>query len=201
MERPARVALLSRVLPTPVRGVLVAAVALAVVAAGRPAAAQVTQDQALHMAFAGVDSVERHTAYLDDAQVARASALAGDDVDVDARVVTYYVAVKGGLFQGVAYFDAHRVRTEPEVLMVVVGTDGRIRRVEVVRFSEPPDYRPQDGWLDLFQGHELGDGLSLKGDIPRMTGASLTSEAVTRATRRVLALHAVIAPFGGGGRP
>lgn len=175
----------------------VAVAALAAAAPVSPSRAQSTQDEALRLAFPAADTVERRTAYLDEEQVARVRSLAGPSVDVDAAVVTYYVGMKAGAPVGVAYFDAHRVRTEPEVLMIVVGTDGRIRRVEVVRWAEPPDYRPPDGWLNLFKRRGLDGGLSLKADVPRITGATLTSGAVTDATRRVLALHRVIAPFGG----
>jgi len=163
--------------------------------APRGAGAQaLTQDQALALAFPGA-TLQRHTAYLSEADVARVRALAGSDVAVESTVVSYYVARSGAETLGVAYFDAHRVRTLPEVLMIVVGADHRIRRVETVSFREPPEYQAPDGWLRLFEDRALDDRLSLKGEIPTMTGATLTSGAVTQASRRVLALHAVIAPF------
>jgi len=198
MERTARVALLragrggSR---------LTAAVGLLAVATLPQALGgqTLTQEQALALAFPASHRVERRTAYLDDAQLARAAELAGPDVEVASGVVTYYVAVRADAPEGVAYFDAHRVRTLPEVLMVVVGTDGRVRRVEVVSFHEPPEYRPPEGWLRQLLGRPLDDALSLRGDVAGITGATLTAGAVTRATRRVLALHEVIAPFRSSG--
>jgi len=161
-------------------------------------AQSLTQDEALALAFPG-GAPERRTAYLTDEQLARARQLAGPDVEVESTVVTYYVARRGSEALGVAYFDAHRVRTLPEVLMVVVGTDHRIRRLETVAFREPPEYRAPVGWLRLFEGRPLASELSLRGDIPTMTGATLTSGAVTRAARRTLALHEVIAPLGSRG--
>lgn len=162
-------------------------------ASAAPAGAQLSQDEALALAFPGAE-IERRTAYLDDGQVERAEALAGPDVTIESSIVTYYVARSGGQTVGVAYFDPHRVRTLPEVLMFVVDPGGRIRRTEVVRFSEPPEYRPPAGWLAQFEGRALDDELSLKGRIANLTGATLTAGAATRAARRVLALHAVIAP-------
>jgi Na+-translocating ferredoxin:NAD+ oxidoreductase RnfG subunit len=114
---------------------------------------------------------------------------------VSQSVVTYYVGSRDGATVGVAYFDAHRVRTLEEVLMVVVQPDDRIGRIEVLRFSEPPEYRPLEPWMAQFQGKELTPTLSLKRDIAMMTGATLTSNAVTRAVRRVLALHRRIRPL------
>jgi len=173
-----------------------AAAWLAVVASAAPAAGQtLTQDEALALAFPDADRVERRTAYLDDAELARAAELAGPGVEVPSAVVTFYVAMRAGAPDGVAYFDAHRVRTLSEVLMVVVGADDRIRRLEVVSFREPPEYRPPAGWLGQLLDRPLEDALSLRGDIAGITGATLTALAVTRATRRALALHEVIDPF------
>lgn len=156
-----------------------------------------TQDEALELAFPGAD-LERRTAYLGDVTLDSAAQLAGPDVPIEATVVTYYVARRGGEAVGVAYFDVHRVRTLPEVLMVVVGRDDRILRVESVSFHEPPEYRAPVGWLRQFSNGGLDEDLSLKGRIANITGATLTAGAASRAVRRTLALHAVIDPLGEG---
>ena len=156
-----------------------------------------TQDEALALAFPGA-RLERRTAFLSDAELERASELAGRDVDVESAVVSYYVATRGDRPVGIAYFDAHRVRTLPQVLMIVVGVDGRVSRVETVSFREPPEYRAPDGWLRQFDGRELDEALSLRGGVATLTGATLTAGAATRATRRTLALHRVIDPLGDG---
>jgi hypothetical protein len=155
-----------------------------------------TQEQALAMAFPGADDVERRTAYLDDDQLEEARLLAGSSVDIESTVVTHYVAMKDGDPTGVAYFDAHIVRTLDQVLMIVVGPDATIRRVETVSFREPPEYRAPEGWLELFHDRPLAPELSVRGDIPTLTGATLTALAVSRAARRVLALHQVVSPLG-----
>lgn len=182
----------------------IAASVLAVLLAGtataqRAAAQVVTQEAALRRAFPAGARVERRTAYLDEADVAAARRAAGAGVEVTQTVVTYYVAAdRAGRPLGVAYFDSHRVRTLAEVLMIVVGPDGRTRSIEVLKFAEPPEYRAPEAWLEQFDDRPLTPSLALKRDIVNMTGATLTAEAVTRAVRRVLALHAVIDPFGGG---
>ncbi len=174
---------------------IVAMAAMMALGGGRAAAQALRQEDALHAAFPDADRVERRTAYLEDAQLARAALLAGRDVEVESGVVTYYVAIEGGAPVGAAYFDAHRVRTLPEVLMIVVGTDDRIRHVAVVKFSEPPEYRPPDGWLAQLLGRVLDAELSQRRGIDGITGATLTTRAVTGASRRILALHQVIRPF------
>lgn len=156
---------------------------------------RLTQDEALRLAFPPPAVVERRTAYLSEADLARVANLAGAEAMAESGVVTYYVATRNDSAVGVAYFDAHRVRSLREVLMVVVTPAGRVRRVEVVKFEEPPEYRAPDTWLRQFDGRVLDGDLRLSGAIAVMSGATLTSRATVRATRRVLALHAVIAPF------
>ena len=163
-------------------------------AAPLPGRAQhLTQDEALALAFPGA-ATERRTAYLGEAELAHARSLAGNGVEIEQSVVTYYVA-RGGTSGAVAYFDAHRVRTEQEVLMVVVGPGDRVLRVETVTFREPPEYLAPERWMRLFDGRGLAPELSVRRDIPNITGATLTSGAVTGAVRRVLALHQVIDPL------
>lgn len=189
MERPDRMALLTA------PGSVWLIVLLWLLIPSPTGAQRLTQEQALALAFPDAEVVERRTAYLEDPQLAQISELAGEETEPPSRIVPYYVASYGGRPRGVAYFDAHRVRTLDQVLMVVVGTDDRVRRVETVAFREPPDYEAPERWLALFRGQSLDQGLSLKGDLPNITGATLTAGAVTRAVRRVLALHQVIAPF------
>jgi Na+-translocating ferredoxin:NAD+ oxidoreductase subunit G len=176
--------------------VCAAAALLTAADARAQSAPRLTQDEALRLAFPAPAAIERRTAFLTDAELAHAVALAGTDARPTSAVVTYYVARAGDAVLGAAYFDAHRVRSLREVLMVVVGPDARVRRVEVVRFDEPPDYLAPASWLRQFEGRALDDELSLSGAIATMSGATLTARATVRATRRALALHAVIGPFG-----
>ncbi|MEN8145822.1 MAG: FMN-binding protein, partial [Gemmatimonadota bacterium] len=156
-----------------------------------PAAGQVflTQQEALELAFPPPMSVERRTAFFSEEDLGRADELAGPSADVEQGVITYYVGTLEDRVQGVAYFDAHRVRTLPEAIMIVVGLDGKVDRVEILKFAEPRDYLASAAWLRQFEGRGLDADVALGRGIARMTGATLTSSAVTSAVRRVLALH------------
>jgi len=174
---------------------IVSVVLIVLVAIARNASAQsvLTQDEALALA-APHATWERHTAFLGDDDVA-AIAEHSDGVEIEQRVFAYYVALVEDQKTHVAYFEAHPVRTLPEVVMVVVTAKGTVDRVEILKFSEPPDYRAPDSWLAQFKGHDFDDDLSLKGDIVGMTGATLTARAVTGAVRRLLAVHAYLHPL------
>lgn len=162
--------------------------------------AQISLQEALAGAFPPPAVVERKTAFLDPEDLAAIRSAAGADAPVTQRVVSYYVGTRDGKPLGVAYFDSHRVRTLNEVVMIVVepgdsAAADRIRSIEVLRFAEPPEYHASDAWLNQFQGRALSRELSLKESISNMTGATLTSNAIVRAARRVLATHQHIRPW------
>ena len=157
-----------------------------------------TQAEALALAFPGATKIERRTAFLDEAQLAQAQRLAGGGIQISRPVQTFYVGMSGTRPMGVAYFDAHRVRTMPEVVMIVVTPRGEVDRIEILSFAEPPEYKAPQGWLDQFDGKRLTPDLSLRRQIRNISGATLTSRAVTEAVRRTLALHQVIAPLSSG---
>jgi len=151
----------------------------------------ITVEEALALAFPGAIT-KRETLFLSDDQRSRAEKESG--AEVSSSLATRFVATgEDGAVLGWAYLDTHRVRTLPETLMVVLGADGAVRRVEVVTFREPLEYMPREGWYGQYEGQLLDDDLALKRDIRPVTGATLTARATTEAVRRVLAIHAVAA--------
>lgn len=169
----------------------------AALGAPAPAGARVylTVDEALELAFPGC-TMSRETVYLTEEQLERAGERAGEEIE-SALAHPYVARCRGeGAEGGVAYFDTHRVRTLPETIMVVVGPDEEVARIEVLAFREPPDYIPRDAWYEQFFGRDLGPDLELKRAIRPVTGATLTARATTDAVRRVLALHEVLREDG-----
>lgn len=169
---------------------LLAALLLALAPAAH-AKVLLTANEALALAFPGCQ-VHRTTAFLARAQQARAAQLAG--APVESALVNPYQAVCQGKPAGTAYFDVHRVRTQPERLMIALTPDGKVRRIEVLTFDEPQDYLPRAGWYGQFVGKGLDDKLTLEGGgtVRKVAGATLTAQATSAAVRRVLALHRVL---------
>ena len=163
-----------------------AAFLIALLAVAAEARVLMTQEQALALAFPGGVKVERQKFFLTAQQLADARRESG--VEFDEQLVIRYAGSNGAF----AYFDTHRVRTLPETVMIVVGADGKIERVEILSFDEPTDYFPKRRWIDQLLGRKLDPELSLKGAIRPISGASLTGRAIVNATRKVLALHKII---------
>jgi Na+-translocating ferredoxin:NAD+ oxidoreductase subunit G len=158
-----------------------------------PAAARaqvfMTQAQALDQAFHGA-RIERRSIVLTEAQHAAIEARA--HVEVESRLNAAYLAWRGDTLDGTAFFDSRIVRTMPAVLMVTIAPDSTVRRVDVLAFHEPSDYRPTPHWLDQFAHEKLTDRLWPERDIRRLSGATLTTRSVTESTRLALALYDVI---------
>jgi len=144
-----------------------------------------TQQQALAGAFPPGTKVTREVIYLTSEQIAAAKKESG--VEVPDKMIVRYVSSAG-----VAYFDTHRVRTLPETVIIVVTPDGRIDKIEILSFDEPPEYLPKARWIDQFRKRKLDEDLSTKRAIRPLSGATLSGRAITNASRKILALHRAI---------
>jgi Na+-translocating ferredoxin:NAD+ oxidoreductase subunit G len=149
----------------------------------------ISRDEALKLSFPGAD-VRQSMIFLTKDEQDEASKLAG--VTIESGLVARYDALKDQKPIGRAYLDTHIVRTKKESLLIVLNDDGKIRRIEVVAFQEPPEYLPTEKWYEQFEGKSLDPDLRLKKEIHPVTGASLTAQASTDASRRVLAIDQVL---------
>ena len=148
-----------------------------------------TEEVALARAFPGEVPVRR-TLYLTQAQVKA--------VEKEARsrlpspIVTVFESHPGAAVTGRALLDTHVVRTMPETVLTAVEPDGRLRMALVLQFGEPPDYLPRDGWMKGLAGKSLDDDLWPGRGVRRVTGSTLTVQALTEAVRRCLAIDRLV---------
>jgi hypothetical protein len=148
-----------------------------------------TQKQALAEAFPG--GFDQRTVFLTDAQVQEVEKRAR--AKVESKIITFYTGRDSeGRPAGAAYFDTHIVRTTTETVLVVLDPDGAIRRVEILAFYEPEDYKVRQGWLDRMEEKDVDDEMAVGRDLVRVTGATLTVHALAATVRRVLALNEVL---------
>jgi Na+-translocating ferredoxin:NAD+ oxidoreductase RnfG subunit len=173
----------------PARALAVALATLGAVAA-QESGASPTVEEAAALAFPEA-KIERRVVALTEAEVAAAERASGG-TGVRATVFAYE-AKRDDKLVGVAYVDAHRVRTHSAKLLVAVDGDGRVARIEVLAFEEPAEYLPRAAFYEQFVGKKLDDELRVKRSIRSVTGATLTTRATVDAVRRVLAVHQVIA--------
>lgn len=173
-------------------GSLIAAVAWLAWTSAPRAGAFTTRDQALAETFPGA-RIEPKSYVLTDAQLRGVREAAR--VRVESKLLTAYAAWRGDTLAGVAFLDSRTVRTMPGVFMTVVAPDTTVERVEVLAFHEPPDYRPTPRWLERFGRRRLDDRLWPRRDIRNLSGATLSTRAVTESVRLALAdYREVVAP-------
>ena len=158
-----------------------------------------SREEALAAVFPGA-TIDADRVYLTDAQAARIAELARGEMET--KIIARYVARRGGRVVGRAYVDTHVVRTKRESLLISLGADGRVRRIDVTAFLEPREYLAPEPWMRQYHGKPLGDDLAIQRAIRPIAGATLTAQAVNGAVRRVLALDRVLeggADTGAGG--
>lgn len=165
--------------------------ALALLALAAPLRGEVllSEKEALARTFPGA-SVERRTLYLKPEQVAAVEKAARSKLP--SPVVTVFEARRDGQPAGRAVLDTHVVRTMPETVLVAVEPDGHLRAALVLQFGEPPDYLPRERWLATLGGRPLDDELWPGRGVRRVTGATLTVQALTSAVRRGLAVESLL---------
>jgi len=146
--------------------------------------------EALAQVFPDADRIETITSFPTEAQLAKVRELSG--AEEDEKIVTWHVGHRGDQILGYAYFETHTVRTLPETLLIVVSPAGDVRNLLLLAFYEPPEFQPSERWLGQFDAAKLGPDLRVARQIHGITGATLTSNAVTRGVRKVLALYQVL---------
>jgi hypothetical protein len=102
------------------------------------------------------------------------------------RLVTFYTALRGDAVLGYAVIQSHVVRTKRETLLVAFEPDGRLRRISVLAFLEPPEYEPPRRWLAQLEGKGTGDRLAVGDDLAPITGATLSARGVAEQARWLL---------------
>lgn len=148
-----------------------------------------TQSQALQKAFSGL-TIERKTAYLDKAQLERASELSG--CRHESAVVSYYLAHSTMGIVGAAFFESHRLRDGTETIMAALTPEGRLVRSEILSFDEPADYMPPKDWRAGLLGKTLGELERFSRPPGASPRAALSAQAFLEGVRRLMAVYEVV---------
>ena len=149
----------------------------------------ITREEALASAFPDA-SVADERIFLTDEQAERIEAIAR--VDLSGKLYARYVISRNGIVVGRAYVDTHQVRTKKESLLVSLDASGRVQRIDVTVFLEPPEYIAGPSWMRQFHGKPLDGDLAIQRAIRPIAGATLTAHAVSEAVRRVMAIDQVL---------
>jgi hypothetical protein len=142
------------------------------------------EEAAIRAIFPEAEGLQATDVLLTDDMVRRIESLAR--ARVKERLVTFYTARRGGSVAGYAVIHSHVVRTKRETLSIAFEPDGRIRRIQVLAFLEPEEYRPSERWLAQLEGKGISDRLAVGQDLAPITGATLTARGIAEESRWLL---------------
>jgi hypothetical protein len=151
-----------------------------------------TRDAALRRIFPAEVVVDRMTAFLSEVQMQQVEKRARAPLQV-ARVTYYNICLNDSLLARV-YLDTHAVRSMQETLLIVLGGDGQLVRVDVLAFHEPEDYLPTPAWYELLVRLERPWAARAGDGVDAVSGATLTVNATCAALRRVCSIDDILHP-------
>ena len=152
-------------------------------------ASVLSREEALAAAYPE-SQIQAERIFLTDQQRFRAETVG--KVKIPSSLIARYVALQKGRVVGRAYIDTHVVRSKKESLLICLDGLGKVHRVEVTVFLEPPEYLAPPSWYRQYEGWKLNDELSLQRGIRSIAGATLTARSTNEAIRRVLAIDQVL---------
>jgi len=161
---------------------------MAVTSSAADAAVLMSKEEAMEAAFGKDAAIETLPVFIDDAQEAEIQRQA--KMKLDSHLFHFFEGRRNGAVIGYAAIDTHTVRTQQETVLVVLSPAGKLQRVIVLAFHEPPEYRSPARWLDALANVEP-NALFLNQGVDAVSGATLTSRAVIDAARRVTTVFRV----------
>ena len=106
-------------------------------------------------------------------------------------------AMKGDVPLGVVVFDAVLGKFELIDYAVGLGTDGKVRNVEILAYRESHGYEVRlPAWRKQFVGKGVEARLRVSEDIANISGATMSSTSVTDGVRRIVAVVSTLRAHG-----
>lgn len=146
-----------------------------------------TPQQALKRTFQGSQEVvsEKKTLLLE--QKKRIEKATGITVAKDQW--TFYLGKSGAKVDGYALIDNEIGKTEPITFMTTLSPQGEVRSVEILVYREPIGGEVKsDAFRKQFVGKKDVDPIRIGQDIKNITGATLSSRAVSVGVKRAVLL-------------
>lgn len=140
----------------------------------------------------GAKSVDLQNIILSEAQLQQLTK--ASQQSIDTKLYRLYIAKNDTKTVGYGVLLNKKVRTKTAISLYLIGTDGKIKSIEIVAFNEPIEYLPTKTWLDGFDNKSSANTLRLNQDIPTVSGATLSARALTDGSRIALSLIDIVKP-------
>ncbi len=107
---------------------------------------------------------------------------------VGSNTIRLYRVKNGSKIEGYAVLLLQTIRTKKAAVLFVMDRNQILKSVEIVAFSEPREYKPNQSWLDVFDGKSKSDNLFAGKGIPTITGATMSARAISDVARVAIAI-------------
>lgn len=105
-----------------------------------------------------------------------------------SKIVRLYLANKEGQTYCYGIVLSRKVRTKKAAVLYMIAQTGTIKAIEILAFTEPPEFKPKEKWINNLKGKNLNDPLRVGRDVPTISGATLSARNVTEGARLALAI-------------
>lgn len=145
-----------------------------------------TKEEALKMAFPEATKIEKRIVIILDEQREKIKSLA--KIKRVSRTFSYYEGMKGDKPIGYAVIKNTWSKLSYITFMVAIDPKGEIRMVEVLTYRELRAINiRRKRFLQQFKGKTINNRLRLNSDIDAVTGATISSRAISDGVRGILA--------------
>jgi hypothetical protein len=144
-----------------------------------------TLDEALAKAFAEADTIWSETWTPAPEEIADLEISLG--WRIPEREFVFHRGCQGGRDLGVAMVTEEKGRFKPITFLVKVNPEGEVEAVHVMVYRESRgDGVRRQRFLKQFRGRNADDPLRMNRDVTNLSGATMSSRAITAGVRRVL---------------
>jgi Na+-translocating ferredoxin:NAD+ oxidoreductase RnfG subunit len=154
-----------------------------------------TPEEAARRCFPDATAFKEGSVQLDPDEMRAVAQAAG----LPARSAAWrtMVAMKGDAPLGIVVFDAVLGKFELIDYAVGLGTDGKVRNVEILAYRESHGYEVRlPTWRKQFVGKGVEARLRSGEDIANISGATLSSTSITDGVRRIVAVVSTLRASG-----
>ena len=138
-------------------------------------------EYAVKGSFPGVDLIEAKRLILSTKEADLVQKHAG--AKLGTKIYRYYRFVSKGRTVGYGVLIARKVRTKKATVLYAFEPSGRLKFAEIMAFGEPPEFIPNNSWMEQFKARDEKAPLKMGADIPTISGATLSARTISVGAR------------------
>ncbi|HFS85354.1 MAG TPA: hypothetical protein ENK72_01920 [Epsilonproteobacteria bacterium] len=111
---------------------------------------------------------------------------------VRTKIYRYYTIHSGDRTIGHGVLITRKVRTKKATVLYAFDQQGTLKFTEIMVFREPPEYIPNQAWMNQFDNAETSALLTMGKDIPTISGATLSARTISDGARIARAIYQIV---------